>query len=99
MAFQLWPTALIKKYEPYGFGNPMPKFITNDVEILQIQTMGKEGEHLRFLLKQDTIVLQAVWFKSKSFLEIGQKVQIIYTVNENHFRGKITLQLMIDKII
>lgn len=92
-------TALIKKYEPYGFGNPMPKFITNDVEILQIQTMGKEGEHLRFLLKQDTIVLQAVWFKSKSFLEIGQKVQIVYTVNENHFRGKITLQLMIDKII
>lgn len=90
---------LIKKYEPYGFGNPMPKFITNDVEILQMQSMGKEGEHLRFFLKQENIVMQAVWFKSKSFLEIGQKVQIVYTVNENHFRGKIALQLMIDKII
>lgn len=92
-------TALIKKYEPYGYGNPIPKFISYDVEILQIQTMGKKGEHMRLLLKQENVVLQAVWFKSKADIKIGQKVQLFYTLSENYFQGKISLQLIIDKII
>lgn len=92
-------TALIKKYEPYGYGNPMPKFISYDVEILQIQTMGKKGEHMRLLLKQENVVLQAVWFKGRADIKIGQKVQLFYTLSENYFQGKISLQLIIDKII
>ncbi|MBD3789574.1 MAG: single-stranded-DNA-specific exonuclease RecJ [Campylobacterales bacterium] len=92
-------TALIKKYEPYGYGNPMPKFISYDVEILQIQTMGKKGEHMRLLLKQENVVLQAVWFKSRGDVKIGQQVQLFYTLSENYFQGKISLQLIIDKII
>jgi len=92
-------TSLVKKYEPYGQGNPAPKFISSDVEILQADTMGKEGEHLRFSFAQEGIVMQGVKFKTKETFEVGSKVTIIYTVNENHFRGKVTLQLMIDKVI
>ncbi len=76
-----------------------PKFISTNVEILQADTMGKEGEHLRFSFVQDGIVMQGVKFKSKEVFEVGSKVDIIYTVNENHFRGKTTLQLMVDKVI
>jgi len=61
--------------------------------------LGKEGEHLRFSFVQEGIVMQGVKFKSKKVFEIGSKVNITYTVNENHFRGKTTLQLMIDKVI
>ncbi|WP_294950995.1 single-stranded-DNA-specific exonuclease RecJ [Sulfurovum sp.] len=91
-------TETVRKYEPYGQGNPRPKFISRNVEILQADTMGKEGEHLRFSLLQDGIVIPAVKFKSKALYHEGDKVTVIYTVNENHFRGKVTLQLMIDKI-
>jgi single-stranded-DNA-specific exonuclease len=91
-------TTLVKKYEPYGQGNPRPKFISTNVEILQVDSMGKEGEHLRFSFAQDGIVMQGVKFKSKEVFEAGQKVTLTYTVNENHFRGNINLQLMIDKV-
>jgi len=30
--------------------------------------------------------------------EAGQKVTLTYTVNENHFRGNVSLQLMVDKV-
>jgi len=92
-------TTLVKKFEPYGQGNPRPKFISTNVEILQADSMGKEGEHLRFSFAQDGIIMQGVKFKSKELFEVGQKVTLIYTVNENHFRGNINLQLMVDKIM
>ena len=92
-------TNIVKKYEPYGQGNSTPKFISTNVEILQADTMGKEGEHLRFSFAQEGIVMQGVKFKTRETFEIGSKVTVIYTVNENHFRGKVTLQLMVDKVI
>jgi len=61
--------------------------------------MGKEGEHLRFSFAQDGIVMQGVKFKTREVFQVGTKVNIVYTVNENVFRGKTTLQLMVDKVI
>jgi len=91
-------TNLMKQYEPYGQGNPNPKFISTNVEILQSDTMGKEGEHLRFTFSQNGIQMQGVKFKTKECFNVGEKVTISYTINENHFRGNVTLQLMIDKV-
>jgi len=90
---------IVKKFEPYGQGNAIPKFISTNVEILQADAMGKEGEHLRFSFAQDGIVMQGVKFKTRESFEVGQKVDITYTVNENRFRGNVTLQLMVDKIV
>jgi single-stranded-DNA-specific exonuclease len=91
-------TNIVKKFEPYGQGNSTPKFISTNVEILQADTMGKEGEHLRFSFAQEGIVMQGVKFKTREVFEIGSMVDITYTVNENHFRGKVTLQLLVDKV-
>ena len=96
ISFEL--TKLVKKYEPYGQGNPTPKFISKNVEILQADSMGKEGEHLRFSFAQDGIVMAGVQFKTHEVYEVGSNVDVVYTVNENHFRGNITLQLMVEKI-
>ena len=92
-------TALLKRYEPYGQGNPVPKFIAADVTILQADPMGKNGEHLRFAFAQKGIVMQGVQFKTEERYEAGSVVDLIFTVNENHFRGNTTLQLMVEKII
>ena len=96
ISFEL--TKLISRYEPYGQENPKPKFITKNVKILQAETMGKEGAHLRFAFEQRGIILTGVKFKSREIFTSGEYVTLIYTVNENHFRGKTTLQLLIEKI-
>jgi len=92
-------TKLVKKYEPYGQGNPTPKFISKNVEILQADTMGKEAEHLRFSFAQEGIVMAGVQFKTREVYEVGSRVDVVYTVNENHFRGNVTLQLMVEKVM
>jgi single-stranded-DNA-specific exonuclease len=61
--------------------------------------MGKEGEHRRFAFEQEGIVMQGVEFKTQKVYETGSQADVIYTVNENHFRGNVTLQLMVEKIV
>lgn len=90
--------SLIKKYEPFGHENTLPKFISSSVRINDVNTMGKEGNHLRFLLEQEGKIFTAVKFKTTESYEIGSDVEITYTINENHYKGNTTLQLLIDNI-
>ncbi len=90
---------LLKQYEPYGQGNPRPKFITRNVTLAALQTMGKENNHLRFTFESDQRYLQGVQFKTRHTYPIGTQYDIIYTLSENHFRGETTIQLMVEKIV
>ena len=89
----------LKIYEPYGQGNPRPKFFTSNVIIEDVVEMGKEKEHRRFSFSHNGVVQVGVLFKTKEVFYIGQVVNIIYGINENHFNNRVTLQLMIEKIL
>jgi len=89
----------MKSYEPYGQGNPRPKFISSNVIIEDVNDMGKEKEHRRFTFSQNGATQQAVLFKTKEVFHIGQVVTVIYGINENHFNNRVTLQLMVEKIV
>ena len=89
---------MLERFEPFGQGNPKPKFITKAVTISSLNTMGKENNHLRFTFESDRRYLQGVQFRNTNKYQIGTKVDIIYTINENDFRGETTIQLMVEKI-
>ncbi|MGC9351089.1 MAG: DHHA1 domain-containing protein, partial [Sulfurovum sp.] len=92
-------TGLIKRYEPFGEGNRKPKFITQNVRIVECSTMGKDHNHLRFTLEQNGCFLKGVKFKTTESFEADTLIDVTYLVNENHFNGKSSLQLMIDDIV
>ena len=89
----------LKTYEPYGQGNPRPKFFTSNVIIEDVVEMGKEKEHRRFTFSHNKKTHIGVLFKTKEVFHIGERVSIIYGINENHFNNRVSLQLMIEKII
>lgn len=91
-------TRLIKQYEPFGEENPKPRFITKSVKIIQVDSIGKAKEHLRFVLEHNNIRFVALKFKCRDRYDIGNFITISYTINENNFRGERTLQLLIDKV-
>ena len=88
----------IKKYEPYGQGNPRPKFITHNVVIEDVNEMGKAKEHRRFTFSHHGVIQQGVLFKTKEVFELGKEISVVYTISENHYNNRISLQLMVDKI-
>lgn len=52
----------ISKLEPYGFGNPHPKFLIKAVELSKLKEVGKTGGHLQFSVTKDKIELSGIGF-------------------------------------
>lgn len=89
----------ISQMEPYGPENLRPVFITKNVFDTSWSKIVKE-QHIRFVLKQDNIVLTGIGFNMAQkfhLLQLKKPVDIVYTIDENEWNGEINLQLkMID---
>ena len=93
---------LINRFAPFGVGNERPLFLSREVDILDIVTMGLEGQHIKLRLKSgDSAVFSAIGFgqsETWQHLKIGDKIDIVYYIELNVFNGRSELQLKIIDI-
>ena len=88
--------ASIQSLSPFGIGNPVPSFLSQDVELLEKQTMGNHGEHLRMKLRQNGSIWDSVAFRLSSRQEeISSRLDIVYNVEVDNWGGKNQLRLNI----
>ena len=65
---------------PFGIANLEPVFLSRDVEVRDVRTMGDDGKHLRLQLRDGKITWPAVAFGfGASELETGHKLDVVYT--------------------
>ncbi len=91
----------LHKLEPYGMGNFEPVFVTESVTVLETRKLGKEQNHLKLKVEKDGRVFDAIAFRMADKLDIlsGDTINMAYTVDENEWNGKTTLQLKVRDII
>ncbi len=94
----------IERLEPFGRGNEEPLFHLPGLYIVELQTMGRENQHLRLELIGEGAEgrLGAVWFGAAEELErltasMGP-LDIIAALTVNRFRGISRLQLNVRDI-
>ncbi len=81
---------------PFGVGNPVPKFLSRGVEVLERRTMGNGGEHLRLKLRQGGTVWDGVGFRLGGYLsEVSSHLDIVYNLEVDRWGGKEQLRLNI----
>ena len=87
----------IFKLSPFGFGNPMPVFASELVEVVGIRTIGKNNQHLKLVVKVDNDVQTfgaLIWnFDNSTQFNLGDKVKLAYTPKFNTFNGETFIQL------
>jgi len=94
----------LKRFAPHGPQNPQPLFLTRNVwDTGQAKTMGGDHSHLRLNVVDDSVsqALGAVCFGMGNLfrsLNKRQKFDMLYTVEENHFNGRTSIQLMVKDI-
>ncbi|MFA5629709.1 MAG: single-stranded-DNA-specific exonuclease RecJ [Dehalococcoidales bacterium] len=87
---------LLQTLAPFGMGNPVPTFVSHDVEVIDCQTMGNNGGHLRFRLRQNNVNWEAVAFGfGKCFKNIHSHIDIVYNLRLECWRGEERLRLNI----
>ncbi len=98
---RLW--GQLKAFRPFGPGNMSPVFVAQNVHAVG-QCVGKTGAHLRLMvydINNPQIQFPAIAFNlSQHWHAIANKhpLDICYTLEENEYRGKYTLQLRIKDI-
>lgn len=90
----------LKQFEPTGYGNFQPIFVTKNVKILENKTIGSDSKHLKLKLEKDKIVFNAVWFNYNKLIIIKKSdlVDIAYTIEENIWNNNFSIQLKIKDI-
>ncbi|MCL5407074.1 MAG: single-stranded-DNA-specific exonuclease RecJ [Patescibacteria group bacterium] len=82
----------IKKFEPFGLGNPRPVFLLEQAKISDVKTVGKNNEHLKF--KADNI--SAIGFGLGEIVKNlnNSQADIVFTLDEDNWSER-KLQLKI----
>jgi single-stranded-DNA-specific exonuclease len=84
-------------FDPFGSGNPEPLFAVNDMLITGVQTIGKEGKHLKLQLEADGQKLEALaWGKGDTAQSYsnGQVVSAAIMLSVNEWKNKKRLQVV-----
>lgn len=90
----------INKFEPFGAGNPKPLFALRNVSLKNIRKVGKDGNHISFMLAQDGLKVPVIGFGKISILERVLTTPHSYTayLGDNIFNGKRSVQLILQGI-
>ena len=92
---------LIYKLSPFGFGNKLPVFLSEEVEIVSVRSIGKNGQHLKLQLKtqidgKEKIFEGLIWnFEGDIEFKPKDKLKIAYVPKINTYNGETFIQLEI----
>ncbi len=89
---------ILEDYEPYGQSNPKPHFLIKNAKVKKSRILGKEQNHQKLILESNSTVLESIDFNFSKKAYIGSKIDTIFTVSKNCYRGYITPQLLIEEI-
>lgn len=93
----------LEKFRPFGMANETPKYLLQNVEVVDIVSMGKENNHIRVMIKEGDSTKKAIgwqfcngndpnWCET---LNIGDNIDIVCEIDVNEWNGNRELQLMI----
>jgi single-stranded-DNA-specific exonuclease len=83
--------------QPFGNSNPQPVFISRGVGLSR-PPLHMKNHHLRFMLRQGYHEQDAVFFGGGEYPLPDLPWDIAFTIDRNTFRGRTTLQLIIQDV-
>jgi single-stranded-DNA-specific exonuclease len=96
---------LLKQFEPFGPENLSPVFLARNVKnALFTRTVGENNNHLKLHVSQaenPTLSMEGIGFDLGHWLpnlKEGALVDLLFTINENSWNNKTTLQLVVKDI-
>jgi len=95
--------AVLRRMEPFGPHNMRPVLVTRRcTNRANPRVVGKGGAHLKLEVYADGSVIDAIGFGFGDRLQEVQEASsftLAYTLSENEFRGRTTLQMMLKAIV
>lgn len=92
----------LRLLEPFGIGNPPPRFLFSNVQVENCWTVGNDGRHLKMSVSTGQRLWDAIGFglgDKKDYLLVGgKKVDIIAAIEENEWGGVKKIQFNVKSM-
>jgi len=89
-------------FEPTGIGNPDPNFSIMKTAVINPASIGKEKNHLRFFIPSKNGTIPVIGWgladKGLRILKEGCPVDIVFSLQDNYYRGERSIQLVLHDI-
>lgn len=96
---------MINNLAPFGQNNPIPRFVSYNVKIIDIVKMGFDSQHIKLkFLNHNDRDMKSFWGISfggaerLSHLNISDNVDVVYSLEFNEFNGRKDIQFKIIDI-
>ncbi|MFW5745058.1 MAG: DHHA1 domain-containing protein, partial [Spirochaetota bacterium] len=90
---------VVKRFAPFGQGNPPLAFLVRGVRLMDVQFIGREQNHLRLTLDAGTSKWPAVYWGAAEQVGVafdkGDSVDAVVNVGTNFYQGNETPQLTV----
>ncbi|MFD1772830.1 single-stranded-DNA-specific exonuclease RecJ [Paenibacillus rhizophilus] len=86
---------------PFGMSNPLPKFIVRGAAVKETRTMGQGNRHLKLVLQQEGMTVEAVAFGKGELAELlpsGTGIDVLAELSVNEWNGSRKAQLMLQDL-
>lgn len=80
--------------EPFGMGNPKPKFILKDVVVLEDKKLGTTGKHRKLLVETESGMIPILLFNTKESYPLQSISLAIGTVDINVWNNRESVQFI-----
>ncbi len=81
----------IESLKPFGIGNKSPIFVSEEIGVVGVDTVGRDNSHLSLKLLVEGSIQKAIFFGKgylASDIESGDLLDIVYQVGVNNFNGR-----------
>ncbi len=91
---------VLDSMEPFGTGNPAPVFYQENVQLWSARAVGQNSEHLKCELVQNDVHRSGIAFRHGHLMkQEPQFVDILFSPTKNEFRGNVTYECQISRMI
>jgi len=91
----------ITHLQPFGYGNPTPRFLTRNLQVKYRKVVGQEGKHLKLTLNDGRHNWSAIAFRQGHWLDrihVSQRIDAVYCLEFNEWNGERIMQLNIKDL-
>jgi len=91
----------ITSLQPFGYGNPTPRFLTHNLKVKYKRAVGQDGNHLKLVLNDGRFDWSAIAFRQGHWLNrinVSDHIDVVYNLGFNEWNGERTMQLNIKDL-
>ena len=90
----------LERLQPFGFGNPIPVFVSRRVRVLSARAVGAEGRHLKLYVADPSgKSWDAIAFRQGHWAgHVPSWIDVAYMLEKNEWNERINLQLNVQDL-